>query len=209
MTHNPINYSKNNGLVPSIIQHHKTGTVLMLGFMNEKALKKTHETGRVTFFSRTKQRLWTKGETSGNYLEVVDMQIDCDDDTLLVLAKPHGPTCHTGNESCFFKKDFSFSSKRGNEHDFEFLSHLQELIATRKEEMPEGSYTTSLFSEGIDKIAQKVGEEAVESVIASKNSDDKEVIYETADLLYHVMVLLTERGLSLDDIVGELKSRHN
>jgi phosphoribosyl-ATP pyrophosphohydrolase/phosphoribosyl-AMP cyclohydrolase len=173
----------------------------MLGYMNKEALQKTLDEKRVTFFSRSKQRLWTKGETSGNYLDVVDLQQDCDNDTLLILAKPHGPTCHTGEQSCFYQKDFKPKA------DLTFLSDLEDVIISRKEQMPKGSYTTSLFKDGIDKIAQKVGEEAVETVIEAKNKDHS-LIDEVSDLIYHLLVLLVAKGVPLQSIVENLKKRH-
>jgi len=204
MAPDTINFSKSSGLVPAIIQHYSKGTVLMLGYMNEEALEVTQEKKKITFYSRSKERLWTKGETSGHYLHLVDWQVDCDNDTLLFLANPEGPTCHTNAESCFHQKDFDLfdSTNMG------FLDQLQKVLQSRKKDMPEDSYTTSLYKSGIDKIAQKVGEEAVETVIASKNSDVDEIIYESSDLLYHLMVLLTERGLSINDLIKELESRH-
>jgi phosphoribosyl-ATP pyrophosphohydrolase/phosphoribosyl-AMP cyclohydrolase len=197
-----IDFDKGNGLIPAIVQDADSFQVLMLGYMNRSALETTLEKERVTFFSRSKQRLWTKGETSGNYLDVVDLQQDCDNDTLLVLAHPHGPTCHTGNESCFFKKDFKPTSSP------DFLSQLESLIVSRKKERPEGSYTTHLFNEGLDLITQKVGEEAIETVIEAKNSNPDEFKGEVADLLYHLLVLLAEKGISLEEVIKKLKSRH-
>ncbi len=193
-----IDFDKQAGLIPTIIQDNETRQVLMLGYMNQGALKKTQETGFVTFFSRSRQKLWTKGETSGNYLSVVDIQSDCDNDTLLILAKPQGPTCHTGNYSCFGK------SRRGA---LAFLPQLQNLIDQRKKEMPEGSYTTKLFNKGIDKIAQKVGEEAVETIIEAKNTDDNLLLNESADLIYHLIVLLSARNLSIEDVEKVLMER--
>lgn len=198
---NSLDFEKGDGLIPAIIQDADNFQVLMLGYMDKDALKKTLDEERVTFFSRTKQRLWTKGETSGNYLDVVDIQQDCDDDTLLVLAKPHGPTCHTGEQSCFYRKDFKPTK------DLNFLNDLEELIISRKKEMPEGSYTTSLFNDGIDKIAQKVGEEAVETVIEAKNEDHR-IVDEVSDLIYHLLVLLVEKGVPLQTIVQNLEERH-
>jgi phosphoribosyl-ATP pyrophosphohydrolase/phosphoribosyl-AMP cyclohydrolase len=198
-----IDFDKGDGLVPAIIQDADDHRVLMLGYMNQSALETTLEKGRVTFYSRSKERLWTKGETSENYLNLVDLQKDCDGDTLLVLARPEGPVCHTGEETCFFEKDFSPSSS-----SLDFLMGLESLLEDRKENLPEDSYTSSLFRKGIDKIAQKVGEEATETIIASKNSDRDELQYEAADLLFHLMMLLVENDLTLDDIVTELKSRH-
>jgi len=198
---NSLNFEKGDGLIPAIIQNANDFQVLMLGYMNKKALKKTLEEERVTFYSRTKQRLWTKGESSGNYLDVVNIQQDCDDDTLLILAKPQGPTCHTGEQSCFHQKDFT------PEKDLHFLNNLEELIISRKKEMPEGSYTTSLFNDGIDKIAQKVGEEAVETVIEAKN-ENHSLVDEVSDLIYHLLVLLVEKGVPLQKIVQNLEKRH-
>jgi phosphoribosyl-AMP cyclohydrolase / phosphoribosyl-ATP pyrophosphohydrolase len=194
-----IDYSKLNGLVPAIIQDAQTNKVLMLGFMNEEALKRTIETGKATFFSRTKNRLWTKGEESGNFLNVVEILPDCDNDTLLIKANPVGPTCHTGADTCWDET---------NCNDIQFLSYLQDFIAKRKETKPEGSYTTSLFEGGTRKIAQKVGEEAVETIIGAMTNDDENFIYETADLMYHLMVLLASKGYSIDDVVDELQKRH-
>lgn len=197
---NTLDFEKGNGLIPAIIQDADNFQVLMLGYMNKKALQKTLGEKRVTFFSRSKQRLWTKGETSGNYLDVVDLQPDCDDDTLLILAKPHGPTCHTGRQSCFYQNDFKPKT------DLTFLSDLEDIIISRKEQMPKGSYTTSLFEDGIDKIAQKVGEEAVETVIEAKN-EDHSLVDEVSDLIYHLLVLLVAKGVPLQSIVENLKKR--
>ncbi len=188
-----------NGLVPAIIQDASTNKVLMLGFMNQEAFKKTEEEGKVTFFSRTKNRLWTKGEESGNFLNVVSIMVDCDNDTLLIKANPVGPVCHTGADTCFNEK---------NEADVSFLSHLQDFIDKRKEEMPEGSYTTSLFEKGTRKITQKVGEEAIETVIGAMANDDENFLYEGADLLYHLIVLLTHKGYRIEDLAKELQKRH-
>ncbi len=198
-----IDFDKGDGLVPAIIQDADDHRVLMLGYMDEAAVEATLEKSRVTFYSRSRERLWTKGETSENYLNLVDLQKDCDGDTLLVLARPEGPVCHTGEETCFFEKDFSPSSL-----SLDFLMALESLLEDRKEKLPEDSYTSSLFRKGIDQIAQKVGEEATETIIASKNSDRDELQYEAADLLFHLMMLLVENNLTLDDIVTELKSRH-
>jgi phosphoribosyl-ATP pyrophosphohydrolase/phosphoribosyl-AMP cyclohydrolase len=173
----------------------------MLGFMNEEAYQKTVDTKHVTFWSRTRQTLWTKGETSGHFLDLVSMQIDCDNDTLLVKAIPNGPTCHTGTDTCW-----------GEDNDMNpllFLTELQDFINKRKEEMPEGSYTTSLFTKGINKIAQKVGEEALETVIEATNGTNDHLVYEASDLLYHLLVLLTEKGLRIEDVASELQKRHD
>ncbi|HKK47090.1 MAG TPA: bifunctional phosphoribosyl-AMP cyclohydrolase/phosphoribosyl-ATP diphosphatase HisIE [Balneolaceae bacterium] len=197
-----LDFDKGDGLIPAIIQDANTFQVLMLGYMNQQALETTLEEEQVTFFSRSKGRLWTKGETSGNYLDLVDIQQDCDNDTLLVLANPQGPTCHTGDQSCFHEKEFKPSD------NLNFLVNLEELIRSRKKEMPDDSYTTYLFNKGLDKIAQKVGEEAVETVIESKNDKEKKFIGEVADLVFHLMVLLVEKGVSLKKIVKRLKKRH-
>jgi phosphoribosyl-AMP cyclohydrolase / phosphoribosyl-ATP pyrophosphohydrolase len=196
---NKINFNKLNGLVPAVIQDDSTLKVLMVGFMNSDALQKTVETGKVTFFSRTKNRLWTKGEESGNFLDVISISVDCDQDTLLIKANPHGPVCHTGADTCFFE-----SNKGG----IQFLSYLQDFIDQRRQEMPAGSYTTSLFEKGTAKITQKVGEEAVETIIGAMANDDENFIYEAGDLLYHLIVLLSYKGFRLDDVVAELKKRH-
>ncbi len=195
-----IDFSKLNGLIPAVIQDNTTQKVLMVGFMNDEALQKTEETGKVTFFSRTKKRLWTKGEESGNYLNVVSILIDCDNDTLLVKVNPAGPVCHTGADTCF--------SEVNKDTGIQFLMYLQDFIDKRKQEMPEGSYTTSLFQKGTSKISQKVGEEAVETIIGAMANDDENFIYEAGDLLYHLIVLLTHKGYRLEDVVRELKKRH-
>ena len=194
-----IDFDKMNGLVPAIIQDADTAKVLMLGFMNREAFDKTMETGKVTFFSRTRNRLWTKGEESGNFLHVVSVKEDCDRDTLLIQVHPAGPVCHTGTDTCWGEK---------NEQSVMFLKELQDFINVRHREMPEGSYTTSLFRSGVNKMAQKVGEEAVETVIEACNGTDDRLIYESADLLYHLIVLLTSKGYSIEDIARELKERH-
>ena len=194
-----LNFDKMNGLVPAIIQDAHTAKVLMLGFMNAEAYAKTVESGRVTFFSRTKNRLWTKGEERGHFLQVVSIQADCDQDTLLIQAEPTGPVCHTGTDTCWGEK---------NEEPVMFLRELQDFICRRHEEMPEGSYTTSLFQSGVNKMAQKVGEEAVETVIEACNGTDERLIYEGADLLYHLIVLLTSKGYRIEDLARELQERH-
>lgn len=194
-----LDFEKMGGLVPAIIQDARTKNVLMLGFMNEEAFAKTESTGLVTFYSRTKKRLWTKGEESGNVLKVVSIADDCDHDTLLIQAIPAGPVCHTGNATCFSET---------NEFGIEFLAYLQEFINRRHQEMPEGSYTTSLFKKGINRMAQKVGEEAVETVIEATNGTDERLVYEAADMIYHLIVLLTSKGLRIEDLARELKSRH-
>ena len=195
-----LDFTKLNGLIPAIIQDNTTNVVLMLGFMNEEALIKTEETGKVTFFSRTKNRLWTKGEESGNFLNVVSMASDCDNDTLLIKVNPVGPTCHTGADTCW--------GEENQESDLMFLEYLQDFIDQRKQEMPEGSYTTSLFQKGTRKITQKVGEEAVETIIGAMANDDENFLYEGADLLYHLIVLLTHKGYRIEDLARELKKRH-
>ncbi len=199
-----MDFQKLNGIVPAIIQDARTETVLMLGFMTPEALEKTRKEGKVTFFSRTKKRLWTKGEESGNFLQVVDILEDCDHDTLLIKANPAGPVCHTGSDTCF-NEDNSMSQQP---EGIDFIGQLQQLIHARKEEMPEGSYTTSLFSNGINKIAQKVGEEAVELVIESKDNNDSLFLNEAADLVYHLLVLLSAKGFDIKDVAGILEQRH-
>ena len=198
-----IEFEKMGGLVPAIIQDAETRQVLMLGFMNEEAYQKTVETKKVTFWSRTRQTLWTKGETSGNFLTLVDMKIDCDNDTLLVKAIPDGPTCHTGTDTCWGEENLT------DENPLLFLTELQDFINKRKEQMPEGSYTTKLFRDGVNKIAQKVGEEALETVIEATNGTDEHLIYEASDLLYHLLVLLTEKNLRIEDVAAELRKRHD
>lgn len=196
-----IDFDKMGGLVPAIVQDAVTKNVLMLGFMNQEAYTKTLETGHVTFWSRTRQTLWTKGETSGHYLNLVDMKVDCDQDTLLVRANPIGPTCHTGTDTCW--------GEQNERNPLLFLTELQDFINRRKEEMPEGSYTTSLFTKGINKIAQKVGEEALETVIEATNGTAEHLVYEASDLLYHLLVMLTEKGLRIEDVAAELQQRHD
>lgn len=196
-----IDFSKSpDGLIPAIIQDNTTSKVLMLGYMNQEALDKTQKEGKVTFFSRSKKRLWTKGEESGNFLNVVSMASDCDDDTLLIKCNPVGPTCHTGSDTCW--------NESNQLDDILFLKHLQDFIDKRKQDMPEGSYTTSLFNKGIRKITQKVGEEAIETVIGAMANDDENFLYEGADLLYHLIVLLTYKGYRIEDLARELKKRH-
>lgn len=195
---NTLDFDKMNGLLPAVIKDRRTNSVLMLGYMNKEALEKTIETGLVTFYSRSKSRLWTKGETSGNYLRVQSITGDCDNDSLLICAEPAGPVCHTGEYSCF-------GDNRGDEN---FLFYLYDLIKKRKEEMPEGSYTTKLFNKGRERIAQKVGEEAVETVIASMAGKREETIEESADLIYHLLVLLALEGIEFSEIIDKLESRH-
>ncbi len=194
-----LDFQKMGGLVPAIVQDSYTAKVLMLGFMNEEAYRATVETGKVTFYSRSRQCLWTKGETSGHYLQVVSMAADCDCDTLLIKAIPHGPVCHTGSDTCWGEK---------NETNILFLSYLQDFIVRRHEEMPEKSYTTSLFKAGVNRMAQKVGEEAVETVIEATNGTDDRLIYEASDLIYHLIVLLTSKGHRIEELAEELKKRH-
>lgn len=194
-----LDFEKMDGLVPAIVQDNYTNKVLMLGFMNEEAYEKTKTTGKVTFFSRTKNRIWMKGETSGNVLQVVSMMADCDNDTLLIRAIPAGPICHTGSDTCFGEK---------NIEDVMFLKHLQNFIEYRRQEMPEGSYTTSLFTKGVNRMAQKFGEEAVETVIEATNGTEEAFIYEASDMVYHLIVLLTSKGLRIEDLARELKKRH-
>lgn len=194
-----IDFNKQDGLVPAIIQDAQTGKVLMLGYMNKEAFDKTQSSGKVTFYSRSKQRLWTKGEESGNFLNVVSIAVDCDNDTLLVKANPIGPTCHTGTDTCWNEK---------NEDDIYFLKHLQDFIDKRFKEQPEGSYTTSLFKSGVNRMAQKVGEEAVETVLEAVNGTDEGFLSEASDMLYHLIVLLTSKGYRIEDLAKELKKRH-
>ncbi len=194
-----IVFNPSDGLVPAVIQDTTTRQVLMLGYMNREAVQQTLDSGKVTFYSRSKQRLWMKGESSGNVLKVVRIQKDCDNDALLVEAKPFGPTCHTGETSCFHEYPYDAG--------LSFLNELQDLLYERKEKLPEGSYTSKMFRAGRDKLAQKVGEEAVETVIAAKNSHE-ELKYEASDLLFHLMMLLTGEGMKLEDLVSELKKRH-
>ena len=194
-----LDFDKMGGLVPAIVQDDMTQKVLMLGFMNPEAVRKTIDTGRVTFFSRTKGRLWTKGEESGHFLLVKSIRKDCDNDTLLIKAHPCGSVCHTGADTCFGET---------NRDDMAFITYLQDFIEQRKAEMPEGSYTTSLFDSGVNRMAQKVGEEAVETVIEATNGSDERLIYEASDLLYHLIVLLTSKGYRIEDLARELKKRH-
>ena len=194
-----LDFNKMNGLVPAIIQDAETAKVLMLGYMNQEAYDKTVKTGLVTFYSRTRQRLWTKGEESGNFLDVVSIKEDCDQDTLLIQVHPRGPVCHTGTDTCWGEV---------NSEPVMFLKELQQFIQKRHEEMPEGSYTTSLFKSGINKMAQKVGEEAVETIIEATNGTNERLIYEGSDLLYHLIVMLTAKGLSIEDLARELEERH-
>jgi phosphoribosyl-AMP cyclohydrolase / phosphoribosyl-ATP pyrophosphohydrolase len=192
-----INFEKSSGLIPAIIQDGATNRVLMLGFMNKEALQKTIAEQKVTFFSRTKQRLWTKGETSSNFLHLLEIKIDCDSDTLLIKVKPDGPTCHTGADTCFNETNDDWN-----------LSSLEEVISSRKLKPVKSSYTTTLFESGINKIAQKVGEEAVELIIESKDDNRELFLNEAADLMFHYLVLLQEKDCSLQDVTAVLKQRH-
>jgi phosphoribosyl-ATP pyrophosphohydrolase/phosphoribosyl-AMP cyclohydrolase len=188
-----------NGLLPAIIQDFKTGKVLMLGYMNEESFAKTNEINKVTFFSRSKNRLWTKGEESGNSLEVINIKLDCDNDTILIQAKPTGPVCHTGSDTCWNEK---------NTDEFSFLHYLESIIQDRKIHPKDNSYTNLLFNKGLNKIAQKVGEEAVEVVIEAKDNNDDLFKGEAADLLFHFLVLLVEKNIPLNEVLAVLKQRH-
>ncbi len=196
-----LDFNKQGGLVPAIIQDAKTDKVLMLGYMNQEALEKTEKEGIVTFFSRSKQRLWTKGETSNNFLHVVDIKVDCDEDTLLIKVNPDGPTCHTGADTCWDEKNEPGQAG--------WLNHLKAVIRDRKNNPSEKSYTASLFEKGTNKIAQKVGEEAVELVIEAMDSNDDLFKDEAADLLFHYLVLLEQRGIDFDAIIDVLRERHS
>lgn len=195
-----LDFEKQGGLIPAIIQDAVTNKVLMLGYMNKESLDKTVETKKVCFYSRSRNCLWTKGETSGNFLNVVSIKEDCDNDTLLIKVNPVGPVCHTGADTCF--------NEENKENPILFLSTLQDFINKRHEEMPEGSYTTSLFQKGVAKMSQKVGEEAVETVIEAMANNNSRLIYESSDLLYHLIVLLTSKGLRIEDLAEDLKKRH-
>lgn len=196
-----IDYKKYaDGLVPAIVQDEQTNKVLMLGFMNEEALQKTQELGKVTFWSRSKNRLWTKGEESGNFLLLKDVKVDCDNDTLLIKANPIGPVCHTGADTCWNEK---------NESGLDFLHALENIITDRREKAPENSYVSFLFHKGINRIAQKVGEEAVETVIEAKDNDDERFLSESADSLFHYLILLQAKGYQLKDVLSVLEGRHN
>lgn len=194
-----INFEKQGGLVPAIIQDAITNKVLMLGYMNAEALEQTQQTKKVTFFSRSKNRLWVKGEESGNFLNLISLAVDCDKDTILIKVKPEGPVCHTGTDTCWGET---------NEEDVLFFKQLQDFIDKRRQEMPEKSYTTSLFKDGLNRITQKVGEEAIETVIESTNGTTEGFIYEAADMLYHLTVLLSYKELRIEDLARELKKRH-
>lgn len=199
-----MDFNKLDGLLPVIVQDARTQVVLMLGFMNPEALEKTRKEAKVTFYSRTKNRLWTKGEESGNFLHVVEILEDCDRDTLLIKANPVGPVCHTGQDTCFNELNKRGKGSEGRD----FLSQLQDLIHERKAQMPEGSYTTSLFKGGINKIAQKVGEEAVELLIEAKDDNEELFLNEAADLLYHLLVLLSAKGKDIGNVTHILEKRH-
>ena len=196
-----IDFKKQGGLVPAIIQDNITNKVLMLGYMNEDAYEQTLKTGKVTFWSRSRQCLWTKGETSGNFLNLVSIKSDCDNDTLLVRVNPVGPACHLGTDTCWGEKNET--------NPLLFLTELQDFINKRHEEMPEGSYTTSLFKDGLNRMAQKVGEEALETVIEATNGTNERLIYEASDMFYHLIVLLTSKGLRIENIAKELQVRHD
>ncbi|MDL5025824.1 bifunctional phosphoribosyl-AMP cyclohydrolase/phosphoribosyl-ATP diphosphatase HisIE [Vibrio gigantis] len=196
-----INWEKVDGLVPAIVQDYQSSQVLMMGYMNPAALEKTGETGNVTFFSRTKERLWTKGETSGNVLQLQNIALDCDSDTLLIKVNPIGPTCHTGTTTCW-------DGDKQEESQMVWLHQLEQLLAARKDADPESSYTASLYARGTKRISQKVGEEGVEVALAATSGDKAELVCESADLIYHLMVLLQDQGLSMNDVVNKLKERH-
>ncbi|EJC6861926.1 bifunctional phosphoribosyl-AMP cyclohydrolase/phosphoribosyl-ATP diphosphatase HisIE [Vibrio parahaemolyticus] len=196
-----INWEKVDGLVPAIVQDFQSSQVLMMGYMNQDALAKTGETGQVTFFSRTKERLWTKGETSGNVLQLVNISLDCDNDTLLVRVNPIGPTCHTGTTTCW-------DGDAQEESQMVWLHQLEQLLAARKTADPDSSYTASLYARGTKRISQKVGEEGVEVALAATSGDKAELVCESADLIYHLLVLLQDQGLSMNDVVNKLKERH-
>jgi phosphoribosyl-ATP pyrophosphohydrolase/phosphoribosyl-AMP cyclohydrolase len=195
-------WDKDAGLLPAVVQHARTGVVLMLGYMNREALRETLTGGRVVFFSRSRQRLWMKGETSGNVLNVVNVTPDCDNDTLLILAEPTGPVCHRGTPTCFVDQMPTAAERHA------FLAELESIIAQRLAERPEGSYTARLFAQGPARVAQKIGEEGVEVALAAVSGDDRALVSETADLLYHLLLLVKSRNLSLAHVVTELESRH-
>ncbi len=196
-----IDWNKVDGLVPAIVQDYQSSQVLMMGYMNSDALSKTADSGNVTFFSRTKERLWTKGETSGNVLQLKNIALDCDNDTLLVKAEPIGPTCHTGTTTCF-------DADKQEESQMVWLHQLEQLLAARKSADPDSSYTASLYARGTKRISQKVGEEGVEVALAATSGDKAELVCESADLIYHLMVLLQDQGLSMNDVINKLKERH-
>lgn len=208
-----IDFEKCGGLVPAIIQDAETRSVLMLGYMNETALQKTLDTKKVTFWSRTRKCLWTKGETSGHFLHLVDIKVDCDNDTLLVKVHPDGPTCHTGTDTCWGEENRPIvNGQQAPEEETSplmFLKELQDFIDRRHEEMPEGSYTTKLFKDGVKRIAQKVGEEALETVIESCTGTNEQLTYEASDMLYHLVVLLSAKGMRIEQLAEELHRRHD
>ncbi|WP_440863769.1 bifunctional phosphoribosyl-AMP cyclohydrolase/phosphoribosyl-ATP diphosphatase HisIE [Symbiopectobacterium purcellii] len=193
-----LDWEKTDGMIPAIVQHAVSGEVLMLGYMNQAALDTTEQSGKVTFYSRTKQRLWTKGESSGHFLNVASITPDCDNDSLLVLADPIGPTCHQGTSSCFAPA----------QHEWLFLHQLEQLLASRKQADPASSYTAKLYASGTKRIAQKVGEEGLETALAATVHDTEELTNEAADLMYHLLVLLQDQELDLATIIGRLKARH-
>lgn len=199
------------GLIPAVLQDADTSKVLMVAYMNEEALKQTIETKKATFYSRSRQQLWVKGETSGNFMNVCQIRVDCDMDCLVVLVKPEGPACHTGKQSCFYRKIEDGSVKEltpeDEKSDIDIVSQVQTVVLDRKVNPKEGSYTNYLFDKGIDKILKKVGEENAETIIAAKNNSKEEIQYETADLIYHLTVMLIDRGLRWSDIYEELKKR--
>lgn len=195
---NQLDWEKTDNLMPAVVQHAVSGEVLMLGYMNQEALSATEQSGKVTFFSRTKQRLWTKGESSGHFLNVVSITPDCDNDTLLILVNPIGPTCHLGNTSCFYPAN----------SDWGFLYQLEQLLAERKTASPDSSYTASLYASGTKRIAQKVGEEGVETALAATVNDREELTNEASDLIYHLLVLLQDQDLDLSKVIGRLRERH-
>jgi phosphoribosyl-ATP pyrophosphohydrolase/phosphoribosyl-AMP cyclohydrolase len=195
---NQLDWEKTGNLMPAIVQHAVSGEVLMLGYMNQEALAATEQSGKVTFFSRTKQRLWTKGESSGHFLNVVSITPDCDNDTLLILVNPIGPTCHLGNTSCFYPAN----------SDWGFLYQLEQLLAERKTASPDSSYTASLYASGTKRIAQKVGEEGVETALAATVNDREELTNEASDLIYHLLVLLQDQDLDLSKVISRLRERH-
>ena len=199
-----LDWDKTQGLIPAIVQDADTGAVLMLGYLNREALAATQATGRVTFWSRSKGRLWTKGETSGHFLEVRSVSADCDQDTLLILAHPQGPACHLGTATCWGK-----DAPQSSAQDIAFLGKLEQIVAERIATRPEGSYTAKLMDAGITRVAQKVGEEGLELALAAVAQSDREVIAEAADLLFHTVLLLKAKGLSLAQVAAELESRHN
>ena len=206
----------NKGLIPAVLQDVDTGEVLMMAYMNENSLRKTFKTGKACFWSRSRQELWLKGETSGNYQEVEEIRMDCDNDTLLLKVKPEGPACHTGNRSCFYRniKEEKIEREKNNEGELDkenikFLYRLYSIINSRKKNLPENSYSAYLFREGFDKIGKKIGEEAAEVIIAGKNQDKDEIIYESADLIYHLLVVLVLYNISIEEVIRELESRHS